>query len=107
MDEQQENEIVKQALQKEWGVELADVFSEQEITERLALMLATVVEKGPEAFFRLMYRLDIPEKQLQKAMYDKEAIMKIAKLVYIRQLQKLRSRQHYKRGNNPDSELNW
>lgn len=107
MDGQQENEIVKQALQQEWGVELADVFTEQEITERLALMLATVVEKGPEAFFQLMYRLDISEKQLNRAMYDKEAIMKIAKLVYNRQLQKLRSRQHYKPGTSSDTELKW
>ncbi|MBS1774469.1 MAG: hypothetical protein JST82_16550 [Bacteroidetes bacterium] len=92
----QKQDIIN-ALQKEWGLTLSGSFTEKEIIDALALKLAMIIEKGPDAFFQMMYRLDIPEKKLTQAMYDKNAVYEIAALVYNRQLQKQRSREYYKR----------
>lgn len=105
--EQQEHEIIKQAIQRDLGIELAGVFTEQEIIDKLALQIALISEKGPETFFQLMYRLDIPEKQLVNAMHDRQVATEIAKLVYNRQLQKMRSREYYKRKPGSDEDIAW
>ncbi len=103
---QLEQEVV-QSIQRDWGIELAGVVSEQEILDKLALQIASIAEKGPETFFQLMYRLDIPEKQLINAMHDKQIALQIAKLVYNRQLQKIRSRAYYKNRPNDDETMSW
>jgi hypothetical protein len=106
--DKQELQIIVQSLQQEWGVELSETISEQEIIDRLALQIAAIAGKGPDVFFQLMYRLDIPEKQLINAMHDKEVALQIAKLVYNRQLQKIRSRQYYKgKEGTVDDNLTW
>ncbi|HLO70564.1 MAG TPA: hypothetical protein VK167_06840 [Flavipsychrobacter sp.] len=104
---EQENDIVCKELETEYGISLQGLVSEQEIIDKLALQVGTIAEKGPDTFFQLMYRLDIPEKQLTIAMVDKEAALAIAKLMYNRQLQKVRSRAFYKRKDAGDSELKW
>lgn len=104
---EQENDIVRKELETEYGISLQGLVSEQEIIDKLALQVGTIAEKGPDTFFQLMYRLDIPEKQLTIAMVDKEAALAIAKLMYNRQLQKVRSRAFYKRKDAGDSELKW
>lgn len=104
---EQENDIVRKELETEYGISLHGLVSEQEIIDKLALQVGTIAEKGPDIFFQLMYRLDIPEKQLTIAMVDKEAALAIAKLMYNRQLQKVRSRAFYKRKDAGDSELKW
>ncbi len=104
---QQEEEIAKQALAADWGINLADVFTEEAIIEKLSLQIGVIAEKGPDAFFQLMYRLDIPEKLLLKAMADKETAREIAKLVYNRQLQKIRSREYYKNKPDTDEDIVW
>ncbi|MBL7683203.1 MAG: hypothetical protein JNK00_07545 [Flavipsychrobacter sp.] len=103
----QEEEILKQELEKQWGLMLPETISEQEIIEKLSLQIAVIAEKGPDAFFQLMYRLDIPEKQLNRTMYDKEVAKEIAKLVYSRQLQKIRSRAFYKGKSMNDEDISW
>lgn len=104
---EQEKEIICKELAAEYGISFQGLVSEQEIIEKLALQVGVLAEKGPDGFFQLMYRLDIPEKQLVKAMVDKEVAKEIAGLIYNRQLQKLRSRAYYKRKNDEDSDLRW
>lgn len=103
----QEQEIVNRELEAEYGISLHGIVSEQEIIESLALQVGTIAAKGPDAFFQLMYRLDIPEKKLTLAMIDKEAAIQIAKLIYNRQLQKVRSRTFYKKSHKNDDDLAW
>lgn len=103
----QEKDIICKELEAEYGISLHGVVSEQEIIEKLALQVGAIAAKGPDAFFQLMYRLDIPEKKLTRAMVDKEAAVEIARLVYTRQMQKIRSREFYKRKDEGDSELRW
>lgn len=104
---QNEQQIVAQAIEKDWGIQLAGMVSEQEIIDKLALQIAVIAEKGPETFFQLMYRLDIPEKQLVNAMHDKQVALEIARLVYNRQLQKVRSRAYYKGKPGDETDLSW
>ena len=102
-----EQEIVNRELESEYGISLHGIVSEQEIIDKLALQVGIIAEKGPDAFFQLMYRLDIPEKRLTIAMIDKAAAIEIAKLIYNRQLQKVRSRAFYKKSHKNDDDLTW
>ncbi len=104
---EQEKDIICKELAAEYGISFNGLVSEQEIIEKLALQVGVLAEKGPETFFQLMYRLDIPEKQLMRAMVDKEVAKEIATLIYNRQLQKVRSRAYYKRKDGGDNELKW
>jgi hypothetical protein len=105
--EHNEQELIRQSIQQEWGVELAGLVSEQEILNKLALQIGHIAAQGPDTFFQLMYRLDIPEKQLVSAMHDKQVALEIARLVYNRQLQKIRSREYYKNKPDAPSDLSW
>lgn len=105
MSEQQE--VIK-ALQKDWEINLHETLSEEAIIEQLALQIAAVVQQGPETFFQLMYRLDVPERKLNEILISADNQYKIARLVYERQLQKIRSRTLNKSNNGPaDPELEW
>jgi len=100
------NEIAT-ALQKDWDLRLADV-SEEAILRQLADRVVLILERGPETFFQLMYRLDISEKKLNAVMQEDDVAMKIARLIYDRQLQKIQSRMtNRKAAENDDPELKW
>jgi hypothetical protein len=96
------------ALQQEWGLSLPDHVSEEEILQLLAEKITVVIAKGPEVFFQLMYRLDIPERKLNIILHDDDAPIKIAKLVFDRQMQKAESRsRNTSKNTNEDPELKW
>jgi hypothetical protein len=95
------------ALQQEWGLQLPQTFSEEDILQQLADRLGALIEKGPEAFFQLMYRLDISEKKLTASLQDEDVAGKIARLIYDRQLQKIESRKRHSTPKPEDDELAW
>lgn len=96
------------ALQNEWGLQLPDVISEEEILKRLAQRVTVLIEQGPETFFQLMYRLDISEKKLNGVMHEEYVAENIARLIYDRQMQKIQSRLLFKSMNEEvDPELKW
>ena len=96
------------ALKQDWDLLLPDTLSEEAILKLLADRIVTVLERGPETFFQLMYRLDISEKKLNAILQDDDVASKIARLIYDRQLQKIRSRQVNKMTReNDDPELKW
>ncbi len=100
------NEIAT-ALQKDWDLRLAEV-TEDAILRQLADRVVLILERGPETFFQLMYRLDISEKKLGAVMQGDDVAMKIARLIYDRQLQKIQSRMaNRKAADNDDPELKW
>jgi hypothetical protein len=106
-----EQEILKEtvsALEAEWHLERPEVLTEEAILQLLAQKLTEIIQKGPEAFFQLMYRLDISEKKLNAAIGDTETAQKIARLVYDRQLGKIISRRENKQDKTDwDPELEW
>ncbi len=96
------------ALGHDWGLLLPDTLSEEAILKLLADRIVTILERGPETFFQLMYRLDISEKKLNAVMQDEDVAAKIARLIYDRQLQKIQSRvANRKTSENDDPELKW
>ena len=96
------------ALQQEWGLQLPPVVSEQAILEQLTARVIYFLERGPEAFFQLMYRLDISERKLNDVIDKDDVAAQIARLIYDRQIQKIQSRHIYKSTNTEeDPELQW
>ncbi len=96
------------ALKEDWDLQLPETLSEEAVLKILADRIVAVLERGPEVFFQLMYRLDISEKKLNAVLQDDDVAAKIARLIYDRQLQKVRSRQVNKMsGETEDPELKW
>jgi hypothetical protein len=87
------NEELNKALQTDWELQLPETVSKEEILQQLANKIVTLIERNPEHFFQLMYRLDVPEAKLDAALKTEDAAHSIAELVYNRQLQKIESRQ--------------
>ena len=106
MDEQEQ---VWSALKNDWELEHSAVCSREEILSQLELRISRLIERQPEQFFQLMYRLDVPENEVSHALnHPDTAIKRVAELVYERQLQKIRSRQQHRPSANPeDDELSW
>ena len=103
-----EQQEVSKLLLNDWEITIPDKLSEDEILHLLADRVVFLIERSPEQFFQLMYRLDIPEEKLNIALVDADAALEIAKIIYNRQLMKVRSRQLYKQQNNSDdAELKW
>lgn len=95
-------------LQKEMGLDIVEHYTEREIIELLSKRIVYILQKGPDAFFQLMYRLDVAEKKLNMVMHEPDAPEQIAKLVYERQLQKMQSRIDNKSGKETkDPDLEW
>ena len=96
------------ALKQDWDLQLPDTLSEEAILRLLADRIVTVLERGAETFFQLMYRLDISEKKLNAVLQDDDVAGKIARLIYDRQLQKIQSRLTNKVSKDDDDpELKW
>ena len=96
------------ALGRDWDLVLPDTLSEEELLKRLADRIVTILERGPETFFQLMYRLDISEKKLNMVLQEDDVAARIARLIYDRQLQKIHSRLTNRMNvQNDDPELKW
>lgn len=105
MDELKETAL---ALQQEWGLTAPATLTEADLLDKLAERVMELVNEGPDAFYRLMYRLDIPERRLMDSTGHLDTAHRIARLIYDRQLQKIRAREYYKRtGDIPDADLKW
>ena len=106
-----EDQVLKEAasaLKTDWDLQLPESLSEEAILQLLADRVVTILERGPETFFQVMYRLDISEKKLNAVLNDDNVAGKIARLIYDRQLQKIQSRLANKvKKDSDDPELKW
>ncbi|HRO42341.1 MAG TPA: hypothetical protein PL009_05870 [Flavipsychrobacter sp.] len=85
-----------------------DILSEKEILQQLSFIVSTLLQQNPEAFFQIMYRLDIPEQKLTDALTTNgDVVEKVSRLIYDRQLQKVRSRKNTSKPSSDDPELKW
>ena len=99
---------LSQDFEKDWELQVPETFTEAQLLELLAAKISMLVEKQPETFFQLMYRLDIPEKKLNAVLGNMDTVDKIARLIYERQLEKARSRQQYRNNSEDiDKNLQW
>ena len=96
------------ALKSDWDLQIPETLSEEAILKLLADRVVLILERGPDTFYQLMYRLDISEKKLNAILGDEHVADKIARLIYDRQLQKIKSRMEHKSQNtDTDPELKW
>jgi hypothetical protein len=96
------------ALQEELGIQVSQLVPEEEILRQLSDKVELLLKKGHGVFFQLMYRLDIPEKSLSEVIDQPDSFRKIAKLIYDRQLQKIKSREGNRAGEkDADPSLQW
>jgi hypothetical protein len=96
------------AIAKELGIQVPQKVSEEELLGLLAEKVAKVVQEGQDAFYSLMYRLDISERQLNRVAGTNDVAWKVARLIYERQLEKARSRVvNRQQRQDDDPELKW
>lgn len=77
----------------------SDQATEEELLQYLANEIAYLIERNPEFLFSLMYRLDVDEKLVDKALspFNKEAAnITIARLVLDRQIKRAHTKLNYK-----------
>lgn len=106
MPTQQEHDAIAARLQAEWELQPPQLVSEATILAALEARVATLLQRNPEQFFQLMYRLDVSEVRVQQVLYGDDATREVARLVYERQLQKITSRKNQP-PQPPDPELEW
>jgi hypothetical protein len=95
-------------LQADWGLQLPEFVSEEAILEQLEKRILAIADKDPEAFFQLMYRLDVSEQKVKSVLFEQDAGMQIARLVYKRQLQKIEARNMFRSAESEvDEDLKW
>lgn len=94
-------------LAKSWNLKKADTVSEEAVLDALALRVSRLLEREPEAFFGLMYRLDISEKRLQAALTGANPPEAVARLIWDRQCEKVRLRRQHTGEKGADPDLNW
>lgn len=107
---QTERAELAKSFKEKFELEFPDNFSEEEIQLELEKRLGRLLEKNPEEFFQMLYRIDISEKSLQSVLQEPDALTKLAKMVYTRQLDKVKSRLKYRDYFNKDAadnDLKW
>ena len=102
-----EQQQIAQQLQQEWELRLPEMVSEEAILKQLEQRVMYLIDKNPEAFFQLLYRLDVPEHKVTAVLYERDAAKQIAKLIYQRQVQKVQSRKLFRNDNSIDKDLEW
>jgi hypothetical protein len=96
------------ALKGEWGIQVPEFLTEEAILNMLTMRIADIIKQGPDTFYQLMYRLDISERKLHEISAREDAAAQIARLVYDRQLEKIKSRlQHRQSRSDNDPDLAW
>ncbi|MBS1783710.1 MAG: hypothetical protein JSS78_11645 [Bacteroidetes bacterium] len=104
----QDQQAVYDMLSSDFPILLPAFLSEDALIEALEKAISILLERNPERFFQLMYRLDIPEKTLFLVLHNQEGgVHDLAHLIYTRQLEKIRLRKFFKREDPIDPELSW
>lgn len=91
---------------QEWNLD-ASLHSKEEILAALSARIDAMLRDDPMGFIQLMYRLDIPEAQLDAAMDAPDAGQLIAQLVWDRQVQKQMLRKATPPPEAADDDLLW
>lgn len=93
---------------QEWGLDGTGLHTKVEILAALEARIAFMLLQDPMGLIQAMYRLDIPEPQLDAALDQPEAATMIAQLVWDRQLQKsILRRSARPRDPEADEDLAW
>ncbi len=100
----------KELIAKDFELETLedDTISEEQLLELLAERMDFLIQNRTEFLFSLMYRLDIDERKVEKALHPlspEPANIGLARLVLERQKQRAYTKQHYKQDKLED--MDW
>ena len=102
-----EAEEIQKELLHTWGITASNVITKEALIDAIAFRVGKLLEANPDQLFSMLYRLDISEKKIKKAMIDEDGFsFIIAHLIYNRQLEKIISRKENK-SHHPDDDLAW
>ena len=104
--EEQVSQIIAQ-LSLTLEVELADGKSMDQLQAIIANRINYLISHDFEKLLRILYQVDISEKQLKKNLLEnkEDAASLIAQMIIERQLQKMKTRKEYKANSDiPDDE---
>jgi hypothetical protein len=103
----QEQELLE-VLQLHLDLERPEVVSKEAILKALEWRISQLLQQNSSTFFQLMYRLDVSERKLIRALADREnGVKNVALLVFERQIQKIHSRRRFPPASSEDEELSW
>lgn len=97
------------SFKEKFELEAPEHVTEEEILSALEARLSVLLQRNPEEFFLTLYMIDIPEQTLHEVLKSSDPVAALARLVYDRQLQKVKSRLYYKAASNNeiDDDLKW
>ena len=90
----------------EWGLD-ESLHTKESILAALSVRMADLLLQDPMGFLQLMYRLDIPEAQLNQALDADNASDLVVQLIWDRQVQKSIQRKMKPPPAATDEDLNW
>jgi hypothetical protein len=97
-------------IKKEMAIELSDNIDLNELKEKLTQHINYLIQHDFERLVAILYRIDINEKKLKELLQrysDKDSGGIIAQLIIERQLEKIKTRQQFKTGDNISEEEKW
>jgi hypothetical protein len=99
--------VIRESL----AIELREDLSMDELRKKIADYINPLITNNFNKLISILYRLDINESKLKQLLTDnpaEDAGMIIADLIIERQIQKLKSRETHKKGeNNIDENEKW
>lgn len=99
---------LREGLAQSFEISAENLISKQQILAALAIRISQLLDGNPDQLFSLLYRLDISEMKIKEALNEGDEIpLRLANLVYERQMEKAAWRKHFKSGQNSDNELSW
>ncbi len=92
------NNYTKDLIINSFELDSVDGISERELEQMLANRVAFLLANQLEFFFATMYRMDVSEPKIHKALsaQDEKPSLKIAQLIIQRQKEKQASRMKYR-----------
>ena len=101
------NDLISQEMQITFSEKVNSI---EQLKDLLALQFNELINTDFNRLIRLLYTIDVDEMKLKRLLdvnKTKNAGEIIAELVIERQLQKIRSRQNYKRNENISDDEKW
>jgi hypothetical protein len=96
-------------IKEEFHLECESTITKEKLLKELEIRISKLLQQSSDSFFQLLYRLDIEEGKMRKALDDPaNAVTNLALLIYERQIEKLYSRKRFSSKDSPeDPELAW
>ena len=104
------NQNLIPALNESLQIDLPSTISFEQLKEKLSIYINQLIQTDFQKLVSVLYRIDVSEKKLKILLRDNgdsEAGKIIAELIIERQLEKIKSRQEFRRDSTLSDEESW